>query len=213
MKREIAITISIAAATLILVATQAIRAQNLTSSQTSQINTASPAGMKEAALMVPARAFLLRDLDAKKDHTGAKFEAKLSKTIQLKDGPELPRGTILKGVITDDDMQIHALSKLALRITSAELKDGKSIPVKATIVGIDMPESTDSEGYPTEPGDESPNYWNAKTLAVDQIDALPNVDIHSRIAGKNSAVFASIKNDNMKLQSGTELQLAIAELK
>jgi hypothetical protein len=209
MKFRLAVALSVGAVSFALIIPQLAQAQSGQNGQASP-STTPIGGTHEAALMVPARAFLLRDLDAKKDHSGDKFEAKLSKTIHLKNGPELPKGTILSGVIADDEMQIHALSKLALRITTAGLSNGTTIPVKATIVGIDMPQSTDAEGYPIEPGDESPNYWNTKTLAVDQIDALPNVDIHSRIAGKNSAVFASTKNDKMKLQAGTELELAIA---
>ena len=114
-------------------------------------------------------------------------------------------------MIADDDMQIHAMSKLALRITKAELKDGKVIPVKATIMGIDAPQSTNDEGFPVAPGDQEPNDWNKGTLAVDQIGALHDVDLHSRISGRNSGVFDSTTNDNMKLREGTELELAIAE--
>ena len=161
--------------------------------------------------MVPAQAYLTRDLDAKKDHSGERFKVKLADSVQLKNGPELPKGTVLTGVVADDDMQIHAMSKLALRITKAHLKDGNVIPVKATIMGIDAPEMTDAEGYSVEPGDQVHNDWNKGTLAVDQIGVLHNVDLHSRIAGKNSGVLDSTKNDNMKLQEGTEFELAIAE--
>ena len=207
MKRKSAITLLIAPVALTLLLWQSSLAQ------TAQSSTAPAAGTHEAALMVPARAYLLRDLDAKKDHSGDTFEAKLSDTVHLKNGPELPKGTIFIGVVTDDEMQLHALSKLALRITSAKLSDGKSIPVKATIVNIDAPQSTDAEGYPVEPGKQMPNDWNKKILATDQIDALHDVDLHSRISGKNSGVFVSTKNDNMKLKEGSELELAIAEQK
>ncbi len=208
MKRRFAVALSVGTVSLLLFFAPPMQAQG---SEKTQANTAPMAGKHEAALMVPAQAYLIRDLDAKKDHSGERFEAKLSDSVQLKDGPELPKGTVLTGVIANDDMQIHAMSKLALRITKAELKDGKVIPVKATIVGIDAPQSTDAEGYPVELGDQMPNDWNKGTLAVDQIGALHDVDLHSRISGRNSGVLDSTRNDNMKLKVGTELELAIAE--
>jgi hypothetical protein len=211
MKSRFAVALSVGAVSFVLVFAQPMRAQSGEKTQPARANATPMAGTHEAALMVPAQAYLVRDLDAKKDHSGESFEAKLSDSVQLKNGPELPKGTILTGVIENDDMQIHAQSKLALRITNAELKDGKVIPVKATIVGIDAPQSTNYEGFPVAPGGQAPNDWNKETLAVDQIGALHDVDLHSRISGKNSGVLDSTRNNNMKLREGTELELAIAE--
>ena len=211
MKTRFAVALSVGTVSLLLIFALPGQAQGSEKTQAAPANTATMAGNQEAALMVPAQAYLIRDLDAKKDHSGEAFEAKLSDSVQLKNGPELPKGTLLTGVVANDDLQVHAMSKLALRITKAHLKDGKVIPVKATIMGIDAPESTDAEGYPVEPGDQMPNDWHGKTLAVDQIDALHHVDLHSRISGRNSGVLDSTRNDNMKLNEGTELELAIAE--
>jgi hypothetical protein len=203
MKNRFAVALSVGTVSLFLIFAQ--------KTQATRVNNAPIAGKQEAALMVPAQAYLTRDLDAKKDHSGEKFKVKLADSVQLKNGPELPKGTVLTGVVAEDDMQFHTMSKLALRLTKAELKDGKTIPVKATIMGIDAPQSTDAEGYPVEPGDQVPNDWNKSTLAMDQIGALHDVDLHSRISGKNSGVLDSTRNNNLKLQEGTELELAIAE--
>ena len=211
MKNRFAMALSVGTASLLLIFAPPMQAQGSEKTQAAPANTTPMAGTHEAALMVPAQAYLIRDLDAKKDHSGERFEAKLSDSVQLKNGPELPKGTVLIGVVANDDMQIHAQSKLALRITKAELKDGKVIPVKATIVGVDPPQSTDAEGFPVELGDQMPNNWNKGTLVVDQIGALHNVDLHGRISGRNSGVLDSTRNDNMKLNVGTELELAIAE--
>jgi hypothetical protein len=168
-------------------------------------------GSAEAAQMVPARAYLTRKLDANNAKPGTKFTANLSKSIVLKNGTELPRGTKLIGTVATDDMNMQGTSKLALRITQAQLKGGKTIPVKATIVGVYGPESETSQGYVLSPGDEEANDWNKNTLVIDEIDAMSGVDLHSRIAGHNSGVFVSKKKNDVKLAAGSELALAIAE--
>jgi hypothetical protein len=167
--------------------------------------------MREAMRMVPARAALDRDLSADKVKPGDEFRAKLAKRVQLDNGPELPAGTVLVGQVSTDDMNESGTSKLALRFTHAILKDGQTVPIKATIVAIFPPENTNADNDPVAAGDQAPNSWNDGTLAVDQINALPGVDLHSKIASRNSAVFVSNTKDNMKLRVGSELALAIAQ--
>ena len=160
--------------------------------------------------MVPARAYLLNKLDAKDTKPGAQFKARLSKAVQLKNGTELPKGSELIGTVSTDDMQLHGTSKLALRITEARLKDGKTLPVKAIIVGLYGPESETPQGVVVAPGDEVANDWNQSVLNVDQLDAVSGVDLHSRVGGANSGVFVSRKKDNVKIAYGSELALALA---
>lgn len=160
--------------------------------------------------MVPAQAYLLQKLDAKDMKPGSQFTARLSKKVQLKNGPELPKGTELIGKVSTDDMQLKGMSKLALRITEARLKDGKMVPVKATIVGVYAPESETMDGNDVAPGQEEANDWTNKVLRVDQLDAVGGVDLHSRVAGNNSGVFVSTKKDNVKISAGSELALAIS---
>lgn len=45
-------------------------------------------------------------------------------------------------------------------------------------------------------------------MQIDMTGALSNVDLHSRIDGKNSGVFVSTKS-NVKLRERTQLALAI----
>lgn len=168
-------------------------------------------GHREAMRMVPARAALAETLDAKKTRPGHVFRATLSNTVHLDNGPELPAGTVLVGAVVTDDMQLKGTSKLALRFTKAELKDGQVVPIKATIVGVFAPEWVSPQGYPVEAGDQAPNTWNDGTLQIDQIDATPGVDLHSRIASRNSGVFVSTTKDDVRLNRGSEIALAIAE--
>jgi hypothetical protein len=176
-------------------------AQNTQNSQASD----TPQATATAARMVPVYAALSRTLDARKDHPGSSVEAKLTRKARLSDGTELPPGSILMGRVVEDDMQQHGRSKLALRFDQARLKDGKVIPLQATIVGIFGPVyGAADEGYDTA------NNWTNATVQVDQLNVVPGVDLHSNIASQDSGVFVSTKKDDVKLPQGSEVQFAIA---
>jgi len=160
----------------------------------------------EAMQMVTARAELVRDMDGRKMKAGEPFEAKLYGKVRLKNGPELPGGTVLLGTVATDDMQAGGNSKLALRFTQAKMKNGQTIPIKATIVAIAQPERDN----PEELDEQYAAPWSTNTLIVDQLDAMGGADLHSRIAGQNSGVFVATKKSDVKLPQGAELTLAIA---
>lgn len=160
---------------------------------------------KEAAFMVPAKVHLVKALDAKKAQAGSQFEAIVDRTIELKNGTELPHRTVLLGKVAADQMNPDGTSRLALRFTKARLKNGSTIPIRAMITGIAGP--TYDSGYSSSA--QVPPPWNKQTLQVDQIGALSGIDMHSRIAGANSGVFISTKKDDVKLAAGSQMTLAI----
>ena len=200
------ISLSIAALSIALFLPGSAHAQ---SDVQSQSEAPSPAGRQQAAQMVPARAYLLNKLNAKSMKTGSQFTARLSEAVQLKNGPELPKGTELIGIVSTDDMQVKGTSRLALRITEAHLKNGETIPVKATIVAVYAPESETVNGYSVAPGEEEANDWTNTFVQVDQPDVEPGFDLHSRVDDDNSGVFVSTRKNNVKIASGSELALAI----
>jgi hypothetical protein len=214
MKSFPALSLSIAALSFTIftaATTPRALAQN-SAPATAQTDDSSPRAMHEALKMAPARAALTHSLVSDKLKPGDTFSATLSHKVQLQNGPELPSGTVLIGQVSADDMNAAGTSKLALRFTQAKLKDGQTIPIKATIVGIVPPANDTVDATPLGSGDEVGGNWNDGTLAVEVVGAAPGVDLHSRIASKNSGVFTSTKS-NMKLASGTELQLAVAQQK
>jgi uncharacterized lipoprotein YbaY len=157
----------------------------------------------EAAQMVPALATLPHSLDADKDHLDSTFEAELDHKITLSDGTVLPARTVLTGRITRDDMQAAGKSEFALRFDQAQLKNGKTVPIKATIVDIARPSSDADESSVS-------NDWTNRTLSVEQLNVVSGVDLHSEIAGNDSAVFVSTKKHDVKVPAGSEFKLAIA---
>jgi hypothetical protein len=199
--------VSIAFATCILFCPDFAQAQNSNPAEQNFDQSESTAAASQvAAQMVPAQAVLSQAIDATKMQPGQQFQAKLSDTVHLKNGVDLPKGTDLVGTVATDKMG-NGESTLALRFTKANLKDGKAVPIEATIVGIAPPAYRSSwDGT----GSEAPPIpWNGRTLQIDDIGVLSGVDLHSTIAGQNSAVFVT-KKDHVKLASASQLSLAIA---
>jgi hypothetical protein len=188
---------ALAFATAILALPFFAYAQNATTQDSTQ------ADQHEATLMKPANARLVENLDAVKDQPGYTVSAKLQGKVNLSDGTELPKGTILLGKVTTDDMQQQGTKKLALRFDQARLKNGTTIPIRATIVGFYTANGGEIETAPA-------NNWTASTLEFDQEGVTSGVDLHSKIASQNSGVFVSTKKDDVKLQQGSEIQFAIA---
>lgn len=165
-----------------------------------------PNAQREADRMVPARASLIHTLDADSTRPGYQFRARLSDTVHLDVGVVLHRGDTLLGKVVNDDMNTPGTSRLAIRFTQALLKNGQTIPVKATIVAVYKPGDLTVENVP----EHIPNTWNDRTLQVDQINVLNGVDLHSRIASHDSGVFVSTKDKDVKIPAGSEIALAIA---
>lgn len=190
-----------------MVAVPAI-AQNSMSPTNGQRNQwSSSAG--DAAQRVPAQAVLSGTLDARKLQTGASFQAELNHKVHLKNGTELPSGTVLRGTVAADDMNVSGNSKLVLRFNTAQLKDGQTLPIRATIVGLQSP---GNEEYVATAGfaEPRPNDWTPSTRTVDQIGVTSGVDLHSSIASRNSGVFVTTSKDDVKLAKGSTVDLAIA---
>lgn len=202
MKREAMISLSAAVLSLAFFATTAIAETHNSPSTANNGN--SSAQLSIAKRMVPAQAELKETLDARKIHSGQQFEATLDHKVTLKDGQELPAGTVLVGKVVTDAMHAGGNSKLVLRITQAKLKDGKAIPIHAMIAGIYSQGSPDAEYGP---------FWSPSELNIEQLGATGGIDLHSQIDGKTSGTFESKKKDDVKLNRGVEMSLAIAPAK
>ncbi len=203
MKREAALSLSFATLSMVVFIPAILQAQTAANPQ---------AGSSEALQMVAARVALKQNVDAQKVKQGDQIRTTLAGKVELKNGTELPAGTTILGVVATDDMQLKGTSKLALNFTKAELKNGKVIPIKATILGVYPPESEDANGNPVTPGDQERGNWSGHPDAVDEVGALPGVDLHSRIEGNTSGVLVSTSKHDMKLKWGSEFALAVAPI-
>jgi len=210
MKREVLVCLSLAAVSFALFLPQIARARSMDKPNTTHNVAAEITAKSEALKMVPVRAVLANAIDARDMTSGKQIRAKLSDTAHLKNGTELPSGTALIGTIAADDLHATGESKMALRFTKAELKDGKVVPIKATIVGLFPPQQLYSSDYASGAGGQIPNTWTPATLRIDQLGAISGVDLHSAIASRDSGTLVSTKKKDFKLPEGSELALAIA---
>lgn len=211
MKREFATTLSVAAIAFTLLMPQLAQARGVDDSRAESGDIPSTMAMHEKAqLMVPAQAALTRAIDARKVQPGQQFRVALSKPVQLKDGPELPRGTELLGTIVADPAGANSTSRLELRFTQAELKGGKAVPIVATIVGFYGPVSEDASGHSVTAGNQESNTWKSEFLEINQIETETGVELQSKIASENSGTLTSTKKSALKLPAGSEFALAIA---
>jgi hypothetical protein len=206
MKRAIALSVAVTAVALLIPNMSQAKSPASTKSQNNRSDQSVQAGALE---MVPARVSLSQSLDAKQSKAGDQVRTTLSNTVLLKNGPKLPRGTEILGVIAEDEMQAGGTFKLTLNFTQAKLKDGTVVPIKATIVGIYPPQTEDAAGHPVSAGDQEQDTLSGRLDAVDQINALPGVDLHSSFASDVSGVLVSAKH-NVKLGRGSEISLAVA---
>jgi hypothetical protein len=211
MKREFATTLSVAAVAFTLLIPQFAQARTMDDSKAEPADIpSSMAPHDKAQLMVPAQAVLTRTLDARKVQPGQQIRVTLSKSVQFKDGLELPRGTELIGMVVADPANANVASAIVLRFAQAELKGGKVVPIVATIVGFYGPVNADANGHPVAAGNQRPNTWNSAVLEVDQIEPDAGVELQSKIASENSGTFVSTRKGSIKLQAGSEFALAIA---
>lgn len=157
-------------------------------------------GASEAAQMVAAIAKLPHTLDFDKD-LDSNIQAELYGKVTLSNGTVLPAHTVLIGKVSRDEMH-SAGTEFAVRFDQAQLKDGKTVPIKATIVGIRRA-GFGNDDYATS------NNWTSQTLTVKQIGVVSGVDLHSEIASNDSAVFVSTKGRDVKVPAGSDLKLAI----
>jgi hypothetical protein len=176
-----------------------------TPTQSSQDNQSN--GVSVTEHLVPAVASLTRTLDTNSAHQGDQFRATLGNNVHLNDGVELRHGDVLVGTVVADDANTPGSSRLAVRFTQAVLKNGQTVPIKATIVGLTTPDGLTSDHYSAP--DQVPNGWNDGTFSVDQIGVVKDVDLHSKISSQNSAVFVSTKRSDFKIPARSEFDLAI----
>jgi hypothetical protein len=200
---------ALAIAALLLTPSSILFAQaaNAQPGQNSQSAAETAGATQEATKMVAATAAFISIVDSQKVSPGTQVKLRLKGKVRLENGPVLPSGTILVGQVVDDSTQ-SGKAKIALRFTEADIKGGQVVPVKATIVDVYQETTEIAAGQYNVSGISLT--WDNKTLGVNQSDAIPGIDLHSKIASPNSGVFVSTKKTDIKFSPAVELELAIA---
>jgi hypothetical protein len=150
-------------------------------------------------------------LDSNKLTPGTTVQARLTHAVHLANGTTLPNGTWLDATVAQDDMQIDGKVKFALRFTDARMKNGTTVPIKATILAV----ATESLPVANDPSTLQiqlpvPENLNSQSDGVDAVGISSGVDLHSKASSQNSGVFVSTTKNDVKFPTGTKMELAIS---
>ena len=169
--------------------------------------------------MVAAQAELKDSINAKKAKQGEAIRARISETVKLSDGKELPADTILEGHV--DQVQASekkSNSTVVVTFDKARLKGGEELAIKATLLSIWEPQEAvagggSGSGAPLPGGHMSQS--GAGGGIPSQMDvvsqgrqAVPGVSLHSDIHEKSSATFTAERR-NVNVPSGTQMRFGL----
>ena len=167
-------------------------------------------GVASGQSLAGVNAKLDHTLDSKSAAAGQVVTAKLDGTVTTADGTKLPRGTELIGKVAQVKSANGGAVSVSLVFTSAKLKDGKQIPVKATVLGaypaVDLVGETLGDTASTGP---APARVDGDRTFDQEPGALAHVAMTSAVKDKDSGTFSSA-DGNFKLVAGTNLQVGIA---
>lgn len=168
------------------------------------------AGAASAQSLVGVTTRLDQTLDSRSAAAGQGVTAKLDQTVKTPDGVKLPRGTELLGKVTDVKAAQNAgTASVTVTFTSAKLKDGKEIPLKATLVGAYTAGEGDDAAYGAQTMAAPPSQIAADDTFNQQPGALKHVSLTSAVKNPDSGTFTSTEG-NFRLAAGTYLQLGVA---
>lgn len=160
--------------------------------------------------LVSADALLIQNINSKNAAQGQVIMAKLTSNVKEPGQTELPKGTLLVGQVEEaDPSNSGGPSKLSIVFNQARLSDGRTIPIKATLLSA----YPANEGY----GESAPPPEVVLANVIpdhESVDQEPgmlggNVAMHGAVKENVSAVFTS-KDHNINLKRGTQFQIAIA---
>ena len=166
-------------------------------------------GAASAQTLAGVNATLDHSFNSKGAKTGEVVTARLTSSVKTPDGVDLPKGTELVGKVAAVKAETNGGVSVSLLFDAAKLKDGKQVPVKATLLAA-YPASTGNDGEDSVQVIGAPPAHVISTDTFDQEPgALGHVSLKSAVKSDNSGTFAS-SDGNFKLGSGTYLQIAVA---
>jgi hypothetical protein len=162
-------------------------------------------GAASAQSLAGVTTALDRTLESKSATVGAPITATLKGSVKA-DGLDLPKGTELIGKVADVKSAQDGAS-ISVVFTTAKLKDGKEVPVKATVIAAFPRSANDGvEGSGIIMG-APPQQVPADGVFQQEPGAIGRVGLKSSVKGSDSVTFTSTQN--FKLPAGTFLQLGV----
>ena len=169
------------------------------------------AGAASAQSLAGVNTQLVKPLDSETAAAGQAVAVKLNSGVKTPDVVKLPRGTELIGKVTAvTPAQKGSAASVSIVFTEAQLKGGKQIPVKATLLAA-YPASEGVEAQYSDSTMDTVAGSVASDHVVDQEPgALPGVTLKAAVQDANSGTFSKT-DGNFKLGAGTYLQIGVAQ--
>jgi hypothetical protein len=160
--------------------------------------------------LVGVNARLVQTINTDTVKQGQQVEAKLDGTVTTSDGVKLERGTELVGTVAEAAPSANrGPASVTLVFTKAQLKDGKEIPVKVTLLAAYPASEADDATYGDSIVGPAPQHIDPKQTVLQEPGLLSHVEMKSAVQGDDSGTFSKVKG-NFRLSAGTYLQLGIA---
>jgi hypothetical protein len=160
-----------------------------------------------------------KGLDAKKAKAGDAFTAKTVSATTLNDGTNVPAGSILEGHVDSVTPSDHKSdSMIVLTIDKVQVKGGKEVPVKATIVSVTTFETAlgQDTGGPKDKAFDTSARDTARMNGVGDAQAastgprpVPGLSVTSTAANMNSGTLTQSKG-NVHLSNQNQIQVGLA---
>jgi hypothetical protein len=168
------------------------------------------AAFAQSVDLTGVNARLEQPLDSRSAKSGQAVEAKLDGSVKTTDGVDLPRGTELVGKVNQvQASQKDGPSSISLVFTTAQLKDGKQVPVKATVVAAYPDSDSYAAAYGDDPMGQAPKNVSSQDKFDQEPGTLSNIAMTSAVQNQDSATFSRNRGD-IRLSAGTNLQVGIA---
>jgi hypothetical protein len=163
--------------------------------------------------LISADAKLVETLDTKNAAQGQIVTAKLTSGVKNAGATELPKGTMLLGKVEQVRISTHnGPAQLSIVFDQARLSDGRTVPIKATLLGAypaDTGEYWDETGAAGPPAAVEPHIIPADEKVDQEPGTLGQVSLQSSVRSNSSGVFLS-KDRNIHLKTGTQFEIAVA---
>jgi hypothetical protein len=164
-----------------------------------------------AATLEGGTARLDHSIDAQNARQGQRVEARLDGAVRSRSaGLDLPKGTELIGTVSAvQASQNGGASSMSLTFTKAQTKDGKTIPVKVTVVAAYPSSAGGADPYGEQAMAPPPRHISAQEKVDQESGILSHTSMMASAAGNRSATFRD-KSGNVRLKAGTYLEVGIA---
>jgi hypothetical protein len=151
---------------------------------------------------------LVQPLDSATAAAGQNVTVKLDSSVKTPDGVKLPRGTELVGKIAAvKPSQNGGPASVSVVFTTAQLKGGKQIPVKATLLAAYPGDQGVAAQYSDQTVDTVADNVSGDHEVDQEPGALP-VSLKSAVKDADSGTFSKTSG-NFKLSAGTFLQVGV----